>query len=154
MSNDTQHIDNSDIDMSGVSLARPLLPKQTLRCRTGEVKLEATDKMGRQLVVPVTLEEPGKDTKGNVVNVGFVVTGRIGLDAKGNRTQLMVQEQLGRFMVAALRLAQEDNLPPFKLSDLSVYSGKELLVEFDTRPDKQDASKLYQDVKRYYAIKG
>lgn len=147
------NIDNTDIDLSGVSIARPLLPKQTLKCRTGEVKLEHHDKMGRQVIVPLTLEEPGKDTNGNTVNIGFVVIDRIGIDAKGNRTQQMIGEQLGRFSAAALNLHETTNLPPFKLSDLSVYGNKLVLVTFDTRADKQDASKLYQDVKRYNAVK-
>lgn len=80
--------------------------------------------------------------------MGFSVYDRINLDPNGKWTQEAINESLARFQVAALRLDK-----PQKFGNVSDYSGKELLVTFDVRPDKQDASVIYQAIKRYQAVK-
>lgn len=140
-------LSNLDIDLSGVDLSRPLLPRQTLRCRIGEVKLEKQENRGRNLVVPLTLEENGTDTNGRTVNVGFVVIDRILVDPTGGLTQEMINERLARLQVAALKL---DKPGRFVAGDLT---GRDVMVTFDVRADKQDSNKQYQDVKRYNAVK-
>lgn len=142
-------LSNIDIDLTGVNIARPLLPRQTVKCRIGEVKLEKPDGRGRSLVVPLTLEEPGKDTKDAVVHPGFVVTDRILLDPTGGLTQEMINERLARLQVAALKLKVPQKL------DVRALIGQEVLVTFDTRPDKKDPAgeTFVQDVKRYSAVK-
>jgi hypothetical protein len=144
---ETVELSNLDIDLTGVDLSRPLLPRQTLRARIGEVKLEKQENRGRNLIIPLTLEEPGQDTAGRTVNPGFVVTDRILVDPTGGLTQEMINERLARLQVAALKL---DRPGRFNAADLV---GKEVLVTFDVRADKTDASKSYQDVKRYSAVK-
>lgn len=140
----SEDIENQDIDLTGTDISRPLLPRQQRLCRTGEVRVENGD-YGRQLIVPLTLEEAAKDTKQGIINPGFVVTYRISLDPKGKRTQQMVNEELARFQVAATDL---DKPGSFKLSDLSWACNRQLLVTFDVRPDQKDPSVFYQDVKR------
>lgn len=139
---------NVDIDLTGVDISRPLLPRQTLRCRTGDVRAERRDENSpRQLVIPLTLEEPGKDTNGNEVGVGFAVTGRIQLDATGKLTQAMINERVARFQIAVTKADKPGRLV------IEELSGREVMVTFDVRVDKQDPSKVYQDVKSYYAVR-
>jgi hypothetical protein len=145
--NNTVELSNLDLDLSSVDLSRPLIGgKQTKRCRIGNVTLEQQQGRGRNLVVPLTLEEPATDTNGKTVNPGFVVTDRILVDPTGGLTQEMINEKLARLQVAALKLDRPQKFAPADLI------GREVLVTFNTRADKLDPSKLYQDVARYNKV--
>lgn len=135
-------IDNVDLDLSGVDLSRPLLDNQTILCRTGEVRFE-TENDKTNLLVPLTLEGPGKSTTNKEVLPGFVHTDRILSTPVGKLTKEMIREKLARFQVATLKLKSP------KLFTPEECSGQLVLVTFGTRPDRQDPSRLYQDVVRY-----
>jgi hypothetical protein len=140
-----EELSNLDIDLTGVDISRPLLPRQNIRCLIGDLRIERSEpSKPRSLIIPLTLDEPAKDTKGDTVNPGFVVTDRILIDPTGGLTQVMINERLARFQVAALGL---DKPGPF--GDLSQYAGRKVTVTFDVRPDKQNPEMLYQDCKRY-----
>lgn len=139
-------LDNIDLDLSNVDLSRPLIDNQVKRCVTGNVTIEEKDGK-RNLVIPLTLEEPATGTGGREIQVGFVHTDRILLTPTGGLTEQMIKEKVARFQVAALGLKEPK---PFNAAECS---GKTVLVTFKTRPDKQDTEKLYQDVARYSAVK-
>jgi hypothetical protein len=61
-------------------------------------------------------------------------------------TQEMINEKLARLQVAALKLDRPQKFAPADLI------GREVLVTFNTRADKLDPSKLYQDVARYNKV--
>jgi hypothetical protein len=149
---DQAELDNSfldNADLTGIDVSRPLLPKQVLTVRTGDVRIEKSDDGSkRYLVVPLVLEETGKDTKGNPVNVGFSVTDRLLLTPTGGLTQQMINEKLARFQTAVLAT---DKPGPF--GQLDQYQGKLVRVQFDVRADKQDPDNQFQDVRRYMATK-
>lgn len=138
-------IDNADLDLSGVSLSRPLIDKQTLLCRTGEVKWETSeDGRFKNLVVPLTLEESAKSTKDEDIHIGFQHTDRILATPTGGLTLDMIKEKLARFQVAVLKLDK-----PEAFGDVSRYSGQLVKVAFKIRQDKNDPEKQYQDVAKF-----
>lgn len=144
-------IDNIDLDLSTVDLSYPLLPKQTLRCLTGEVtcvEVQNGDQKVRKLRIPLTLEEPGRDTKGNVVDVGFRVRVELLMTPVGKMTQEQCNRGVAEFIAAMDRTKRAGNL-----GQPSRFSGKPVLVTFDTRNDKKDLNVQYQDVKRWMAVK-
>lgn len=137
-------LDNLDIDLSAVDLTRPLIDNQVVLVRTGEVKIETNDNGQKRLVVPLTLEEPATATNGRPVNVGFQVTHSFLITPTGKLTQERINEELAKFQVAVLKL---DRPQPF--GALSQYRNQLVKVKFSTRADRDDASRVFQDVKAF-----
>jgi hypothetical protein len=132
------------IDLSNTDISRPLFDNVFVNCTTGEVKVEVSEKGLKSLVVPLVFDEPATDTNGKQVQPGFTVTDRILITPTGGLTQQMINERLARFQVAALGLSKPQN---FGATDQ--YISKKVKVGFKTRVDKNDASKVYQDVRSY-----
>lgn len=131
-------IDNSDIDLSDAELSRPLLDKLVL-CRVAECQTVKINGRKQKKILLVT-EEPTTATNGRDISPGFKVTHRINLDIEGKRTQSMINEQLARFQVAALKLDK-----PERWGEDSRYVGGLVKVKFKTRADRDDSEKVYQD---------
>jgi len=140
-------ISNVDLDLTGISVSRPLFDGVVVRCRIGEARIESEE--GRSnLVIPLQFEAAATSTDGREVTPGFQHTDRINLVVSGNRTPQMVKETIARFQCAALGL-KEPKPGRFEASDVV---GKLVDVRFSTRADRSDSSKFYQDCK-YIAAK-
>lgn len=133
-------IPNDDLDLSGAELSRPLLDKLVL-CRVFECQTVSVEGGRKQKRIQLVTEEQTTATNGREINPGFKVTHRINLDVEGKRTQQMINEQLARFQVAALKLDK-----PERWGEDARYVGAQVKVKFKTRPDRQDGSILYQDL--------
>lgn len=145
MSNNNVTVEtNVDLDLSNTDISRPLFDNVFVVCTTGEVKVEVSEKGLKSLVVPLVFDEPAIDTNGKSVNPGFTVTDRILITPTGGLTQQMINERLARFQVAALGLSKPQNF-----GSTEQYIGKKVKVQFKVRQDKNDANKVYQDVKSY-----
>lgn len=140
----SEMIDNLDIDLSAVDLTRPIIDNQVVLCRTGEVKIETNGSGQRRFVVPLTLEEPSTSTSGKPVNVGFVVTHSFLITPTGKLTQERINEELAKFQVAVLKLER-----PQPFGALSQYRNQLVKVKFASRADRDDASRIFQDVKAW-----
>lgn len=132
-------IPNEDLDLSGTELSRPLLVTLVL-CRVSECQTVIANGRKQKRILLVT-EAQTTATNGREINPGFKVTYRINIDVTGKRTQQMINEQLGRFQVAALRLEKAE-----RWGEDARYVGAMVKVKFKTRPDDNDGSILYQDV--------
>lgn len=121
-------IKNVDLDLEGVSAAPPLLDKQTLRCKVGECGVKKTDKGKRRMVIPLILEEPGKSTLGQDVQVGFRVTHSFLLDESGGWTEARAKQEFLRTKMAVLGVdeATAKSLP----NDVESWTGKEVYAPF------------------------
>lgn len=140
----SDEVTNADLDLSDVSLERPLIDNQTVLCTTGNVKIEKSDDgQSQRVVIPLTLEAPVSCTKGNTLHVGFQVTDSILITPTGGLTMEIIKEKLARFQVAVLGL---DRPKPFNAAECS---GKRVLVAFAAEADKKDSSIIRQRVKKY-----
>lgn len=143
-------LNNIDIDLTGVEISRPLLPRQTLKVRTGDVRVERRDGTGpKRLVIPLILEQPGTDSKGEEVGPGFTIIDSMLLEPTGKLTLEDIKRMLGQFQAAVKKLDKPD---PGAFGNAADYSGREVMATFDIRTDSKDASKQYQSVKRYTAV--
>ena len=133
-------IKNIDLDLSDVTAAPPLLPRQTRRCKVGECGVKKTDKGLRRCIIPLILEEPGQDTKGEVVQVGFRVTHSFLLDESGGWTKQRAAQELLRTKMAILNIdeATAKSTP----HDFELWTGKEVEATFDVKGDNQNVTRL------------
>lgn len=133
-----------DVDLSNTDISRPLFDNVFVNCTTGEVRVEKSENGLKSLVVPLVFDEPATDTNGKQVQPGFVITDRILITPTGGLTQQMINERLARFQVAALGLSKPQNF-----GATEQYIAKKVKVGLKLRTDKNDATKVYQDVKSY-----
>lgn len=139
MSDETK-ITNIDLDLGNATLAAPLLPTQTLKCRVGEcsVKKSAKDaNMPGRLSIPLILEEPGVDQHGNPLAVGFTAYHGFLLGAHKGWTLERSQEEMLRAKVAieGITEAQAKATPS---TDLSAWTGKFVNATFSISKDGQN----------------
>jgi hypothetical protein len=134
-------IDNIDIDLSNVDLSRPVIADQIVLARTGEVKVEKTEKGARRLVIPLTLEEPAKSTTGKDIAPGFQTTVGFLIDASGGWTQERANESLAKFKAAVLKLEKVEGA----FGGLEPLRGQLVRVHFV--PQRKDETR--QDVKAW-----
>lgn len=144
MSDSIETLDNLDIDLSAVDLTRPIIDNQVVLCRTGDVKVEVNDRGQKRLVIPLMLEEPSVAVNGKPVNVGFQVTHSILVTPTGKLTQERINEELAKFQMAVLKLDK-----PTSFGQTGQYSNQLVKAKFASRADRDDKTKLYQDVKAF-----
>lgn len=155
MTNDPtiQVVDNSDLDLTGVPLTKPIIDKQWVKVRITNLywqELESTktvDKKAKQLVIQGVTEEAATSTDGRVVNPGEAFEVTIYATPVGGLTQLMINQKLGRFQVAALGLTE-----PTKFGPPDQYVGKVLKGYFEAEAGRQDSSILYQRINRWEKV--
>jgi hypothetical protein len=133
-------VKNIDMDLSDVSAAPPLLDKQTLRVKVGEAGVKVTDKGLKRMVIPLILEEPGRDTKGEPVQVGFRVTHSFLLDESGGWTKKRAAEELLRSKMAILRI--DESTAKSTPHNFEEWVGKEVLATFSVKGENQNVSRL------------
>lgn len=137
--NDTETlVTNIDLDLSGVSARPPLLPEQTLKCRVGDSGVSLTKEKKRRMVIPLILEEPGKDTHGNPVAVGFRLTNSFLIDESGGWTKERGAEELLRCKMAIEGISeQEAKSTP---TDTSKWAGRFVLakISIDKKGENQN----------------
>lgn len=158
MSNDVSYETEVTNDLSNADIVRPQFDNVRARCIIGDLKVEvktsADGSKIRELLIPLTLDEPTKSTDERIVQPGFVIQGgkkpaaTILLTPVGGLTQEMINEKLAKFQVAALKLTKQEA----NLGDLSRYAGLPIVAVFGLRRDKNDASKTYQDVKGWAKV--
>lgn len=140
-------IDNLDLDLTGVQLTRPVIDNQTKRCLTGQVQFSKRDDNKLELVVPLQLDEPATSTDGKELQVGHkLAEQRILLTPTGGLTAEMVKEKLARFQIAVL-----DTTEPRKWGSDADYQGRPVYCKLAARADKDDPTRVYQDVKAWIA---
>lgn len=153
-------------DWDAIDLTRPVLAKGVRRVTIGEIREEidktkdGTDRMS--LLVPLALAEPATDLDGKPVAAGFVFTDRIstltgpGLtdgQKKSAEINLRRQKQL---VLAALGLPKDAPSVGKTLAEMggwAALTGRTVMASIDTRPDRNDESIVYQDVRSYSAAK-
>lgn len=133
-------IKNIDLDLSDVTAAPPLLVRQTLRCKVGECGVKKTDKGLRRCIIPLILEEPGKDTKGQPVQVGFRVTHSFLLDESGGWTRERAAQELLRTKMAIL--AVDEQTAKTTPHDFDAWTNREVLATFDVKGENQNVTRL------------
>lgn len=142
-------IKNIDMDLSDVSAAPPLIDKQTLKCKVGEAGVIRTDKGMRRCVLPLILEEPGVDTQGQPVQVGFRITHSFLLDESGGWTAARAKQEFLRTKMAVLGL--DEAAAKAASNDLNEWVGKLVNATFEVRTDKEGNPQ--QNVKKLTAVK-
>lgn len=148
MSNDPtiETLDNSDLDLTGVSLREPVMDKQWVRCRITDLYWEKLDARNggkaTQLVIGLVTEEAATSTDGRPVPIGTRPP-KVNIYATptGGLTQDMINKKLGRFQVAALGLEA-----PTKFGPPDQYIGRAIKAYFEAET-KGDAT--YQRVGRW-----
>lgn len=139
-------MENIDIDLSSVSLSRPLLDNQVKQVRIGDAKVEKNDAGLRKLVLPLTLEEPATAEDGREVQPGFQITHSFLIDPTGGLTETRIAEELKHWKAAALATRDPKVMDgPFGSPQQLV--NKVVTVKFGIRIDRKDSTKRYQDVK-------
>lgn len=130
----SDELNNQDIDITGAKPdARPVLAKQLRKVRLGDVGVNDGE-FGRSVKVPMTLEEPAQDLKGNTINVGFPVTIFVDLAPKNDKKREMNKKLLVGLQCAALDRKEADGSIPW-----SECSGKEVLCGFGVfTPTRKD----------------
>ena len=133
-------IKHLDLDVTGVSAAAPLLPRQTLRVRVGEAGLKQTEKGLRRVVIPLTLEEPGRDLKGNTVQVGFRITHSFLVDESGGWSKERGAQELLRCKMAILGIDEDEakSTP----HNFDAWAGREVMAVTDVKGENQNVSRL------------
>ena len=141
-------IDNQDLDLTGVPLKAPVIDKQWVLAMVKDLYWEAKKtKAGdaaKQLVIELVTQEPATATDGRAVSPGFECTTNIWATPSGGLTQLMINQKVGRFQVAALQLAE-----PTKFGSPEQYIGKLVKGYYEAEADKKDPTLLYQRVSRW-----
>lgn len=158
-------------DWDAIDLTRPVLAKGVKRVTLGEIREETDstkDGTARMsLLVPLVLAEAAVDLDGKPVAAGFVFTDRISVlvgptasggdltdgQKKSAEINLRRQKQL---VLAALGLPKDALQIGKTLTDMggwAALTGRAVMASIDTRPDRNDESVIYQDVKSYSAAK-
>lgn len=147
-------IDNSDLDLSGVSLRDPVVDKQWMVSTITNLYWEqltsnkTPDGKAKQLVIELVNQEQGTSTDGKPVPPGTLKT-KVNIYATpvGGLTQDMINKKVGRFQVAALGIEQ-----PTKFGPPDQYVGKQVKAYYEAEASKQDASMLFQRVNRWEKV--
>lgn len=148
-------IDNSDLDLSGVSLRDPVLDKVWVRCRISDLYWERIDaKNGgkaTQLVISLVTDEPSVAEDGRPLPAGHRPGKQtIYATPTGGLTQEMINKKIIRFQIAALGLDVDPKnpvLPPgTKFGKPDQYIGRPIRAFFEAE-HKPDAT--YQRVGRW-----
>lgn len=143
----SDEIDNTDLDLTGVQLTRPVIDNQTKRCITGQVQRIKREDKKQELVIPLQLDEPATSTDGKELQVGHkLAEQRILMTATGGLTDEMIREKVARFQIAVLDITE-----PRKWGDDTDYQGKPVYCKLAARADRDDPTKVYQDVKAWIA---
>jgi hypothetical protein len=160
MSNDPtiEVLDNSDLDLTGVSLRDPIVDKQWLLSRITNLYWELTGQEGKvpptthnpkgratQLVIELVNEEQGTSTDGREVPPGSLkVKVNIYATPTGGLTQEMINKKVGRFQVAALALDK-----PAKFGTPDQYVGRLVKAYYEAEEGKQKDGTLFQRITRW-----
>lgn len=152
MSNDPtiEVLDNSDLDLSGVSLRDPVLDKQWLLSRITNLYWEqltstkTADGKAKQLVIELVTEEAGTSTDGKPVPPGHKSRVNIYATPSGGLTQDMINKKVGRFQVAALAIDA-----PTKFGPPDQYVGRMVKAYYEAEEGKQKDGTLFQRVSRW-----
>lgn len=153
-------------DYNSVDLSRPVFDRQVLRCTITDVS-EGPHR-SREGVTLVTvkhaLAQTAKATNGKEYSPGFTFLNDIGIMAETNGTPLtdgqrtanrISTEQMKRLICAGLKVpidTKDVGKLLIEAGGWSALNGREVLVTVAARPDKNDASRVYQDVKSYAAV--
>lgn len=138
-------------DISNAEITEPRFDKIRILCIIGEVVKETREYQGQKfanLIVPLTTEEPATATDGRTVQPGYKIRGAIPLTATDKLTQEFINEMKAKFQVAALGLTKQEA----NLGDLSRYAGRKVVAYCVVRPDKNDPTKTYQDVRGFNKV--
>lgn len=134
-------LSNIDIDLSGVNIGQPVIDNQTPLCRTGEVKVVATNSGLKRLVIPLVLEEPVTATSGRELQPGFQTTVGFLIEPTGGLTKERIAEELKKFKAAVLKLSPTDPALNGPFGDVAQFRGQLVrpkLVAQRNDPSKQD----------------
>lgn len=162
-------LSNVDLDLTGTEMRRPLIDKQPVRSiikgcffeaakdGNGQVKKNEAGQPMVQLVVQLSTLSPALTTTGKTIEAGHETEVIIGATPKGKRTQLMINQQIGRVQMAALGV-DESGLTKFVPEQMV---GRVVLPTYEVEMGrKQDSSgnwsddpeKLYQRVSRWEKV--
>lgn len=149
----SDELSNQDININGMKPdSRPVLAKQLRRVRLGEVGVNDGE-YGKSVKVPMLLEEPAVDLKGNTINVGFPVTTFIDLAPKSEKKREMNTKLLVGLQCSALHRKEADSSIPW-----GECSGKVVLCGFNVftpqrKPDDTSDPEPRQVVDKFLPVK-
>jgi hypothetical protein len=145
-------VDNSDLDLTSVSLWDPVVDKQWGLSRVTNVYWEAV-KNGKgpnggdakQLVIELLNEEPLTATDGKALAPGQHKS-KVNIYAtpSGGLTQDMINKKVARFQTAALAIDT-----PTKWGSNDQYVGKLVKAYYEAEAGKQNDGMLFQRVSRW-----
>lgn len=137
-------LNHIDIDVSETRVETPLLPEQTLRCRTGQVGVKLSGKKKqKRLQVPLELLENATDDAGQTVHAGETVFHSFLLEESGGWDQQSINRELKRTKMAVLGVTEKEAGGP--VGNVAEWSGKDVLVKFSIR--EGDDGRRYQDTR-------
>jgi hypothetical protein len=141
-------LDNSDLDLTGVPLRAPVIDKRwvlsTIKDLYWEAKKTKAGTPAKQLTIVLVTAEQTESTNGQPVLPGLQTTATIWATPSGGLTQLMINQKVGRFQVAALGLAE-----PMVFGSPEQYIGRSVKAYYEAEADKSDPTIMYQRVNRW-----
>lgn len=141
-------IDNSDLDLTGVPLRAPVIDKQWVVSTIRDLYWEAVKKkdntLAKKLVIELVTDEAATSTDGRAVPPGHQTQTDIWATPSGKLTQLMINQKVARFQVAALGL---DEATVFGSPDQ--YIGKKVKAYYEAEQGDKDPQALFQRVSRW-----